>query len=493
MPWVVRADAAPYFLLDTGAPWTPLGANESITWPELAGLFRRRDLPGVESHLRRLRECGVTVLRLMLEYGQREHRYLERPAGRFVPAMVRLWDDLFALCERVGMRVLLTPFDTFFLWRRWGHHPYNRRQGGMCAARTELLRCRDTRAAVKGRLAFATERWGGSGALFAWDLWNELHPAQGGGEYSVLWDFVEDVSSSLRELELDLHGRTHLQTVSFFGPELLDRPEYHELVFRHPALDFASTHFYARGTIDDPRDTVAPAVATGMLVQQALAEIRDERPFLDSEHGPIHRFKDRHATLPVDFDDEYFRHMQWAHLAAGAAGGGMRWPNRHPHVLTTGMRDAQHSLARFLPLIDWERFRRREIGRELTLRDVASGASVPLVAPYETTPQGKPPMVRLKGRTAAAFGCADEAQAVIYLLRTDSLTTDGRLMTDAPPRHVTLEVPGLSPGEYVVTEWDTLRGEARTTHRCVHGGGVFRTPTLTLATDVALAIRHVVR
>src|SRR5215217_5908712 len=94
IPWVVRANAAPYFLLETGEPWTPVGANEAITWPELAGLFRRRDLPGVEAHLRRLRECGVTVLRLMLEYGQREHRYFERPVGRFVPAMVRLRDDL---------------------------------------------------------------------------------------------------------------------------------------------------------------------------------------------------------------------------------------------------------------------------------------------------------------------------------------------------------------------------------------------------------------
>ena len=493
IPWVVRAHAAPYFLLDTGESWTPVGANEAITWPELSGLFRRRDLLGVEAHLRRLRECGVTVLRLMLEYGQGAHRYIERPAGRFVPAMVRLWDDLFALCERVGMRVLLTPFDTFFLWRRWAHHPYNRRRGGMCAARTELLQCRDTREAVKSRLAFATERWGGSGALFAWDLWNELHPAQGGGEYSVLSDFVTDVSSSLRELELRLHGRSHLQTVSFFGPELLVRPEYHELVFRHPGLDFASTHFYARGTIDDPRNTVAPAVATGMLVQQALAEIHDERPFLDSEHGPIHRFKDRHQTLPAEFDDEYFRHMQWAHLATGAAGGGMRWPNRHPHTLTTGMRDAQHALARFLPLIDWTRFRRREISRELTLRDAASGAPLRLVAPHSTTPEGKPPFVRLRGRTAAAFGCADDEQAVIYLLRSDSLTTDGRLATDAAPRHVTLEVPGLSPGEYVVSEWDTLRGAVRATYQCVHAGGVFRTPTLALATDIALAVRRVTR
>ena len=50
----------------------------------------------------------------MLEYNHREHRYFESPAGRFVPAMVRLWDDLLMLCKRHGIRVLLTPFDTFW-------------------------------------------------------------------------------------------------------------------------------------------------------------------------------------------------------------------------------------------------------------------------------------------------------------------------------------------------------------------------------------------
>src|SRR5690348_5581405 len=174
-----RAPAAPYFADEAGAPWTPIGQNDAITWPELAGLYRRRDLPGVERHLRYLKESGVTCLRLMLEYCHREHRYLEKPVGRFVPAMVRLWDDLVALCKTVGLRLLLTPFDTFFTWNRWRQHPYNQANGGPCASRSSLLTCQATREAVKARLAFATRRWGGSGVIFAWDLWNEMHPAQG--------------------------------------------------------------------------------------------------------------------------------------------------------------------------------------------------------------------------------------------------------------------------------------------------------------------------
>ncbi len=103
-----------------------------------------------------------------------------------------------------------------------------------------------------------------------------------------------------------------------------------DLIFRHPDLDFATTHVYEPGAIDSPRNTVAAADAMARWVRHALAEIRDGRPFTDSETGPIHTYKDLGITLPEDFDAAYFRHMAWAHLASGGAGGGMRWPNRHP-------------------------------------------------------------------------------------------------------------------------------------------------------------------
>ena len=46
--------------------------------------------------------------------------------------MVQLWDDLFAVAEKVGLHILLTPYDTFFIGRRWQYHPYNRANGGPC-------------------------------------------------------------------------------------------------------------------------------------------------------------------------------------------------------------------------------------------------------------------------------------------------------------------------------------------------------------------------
>ncbi len=463
-PWIQVAPDAPYFVTEQGDAWTPIGQNDAVTWPDLAGLFRRRDLPAVEGHLRWLRAHGVTCLRLMLEYTHGENRYLERPIGRFQPNMVRLWDDLFALCERQGLRILLTPFDTFWMWIRWGKHPLNRRNGGPCHGSNQWLLCQETRVAIKARLAFAAERWGGSGALFAWDLWNEIHPAHAEDSAEVFGEFIDDVGGFLRDLETRHYGRAHPQTVSVFGPALALDPRVGEAAFRHPALDFASTHFYEKGTIDDPKNTVDAAISAGRLTREALAEIGDLRPFFESEHGPIHAFKDRRKTLPEPFDDEYFRHIQWAHLASGGAGAGMRWPNRHPHTLTHGMRAAQRALACFTPLIDWTRFRRRNLNEEL----------------------------QLSRPSVAGFACGDEEQAVVWLLRRDTIDRRGMISREVEPLSCPVGVPGLGAGNYHVTALDTAAGTATTVCEHAHtGGGVLELRPPPVASDVALAVRRV--
>ncbi len=466
LPWVALYPAepgqagAPYFMTEDGRAWTPIGQNDAITWPELNGLFRRKDTATAERYLDLLASHGVTVLRLMMEYAQFGSRYFERPAGRYQPSMLRLWDDLFSMCEARGLRILMTPYDTFWMWRRWGKHPYNARNGGPCAARAGLLLCPETRKVIKARLAFAAERWGGSGVLFAWDLWNEIHPAYAQNSAECFTDFITDLSEHLREIEMRLYGRAHPQTVSMFGPHLVLDPRIPDSIFRHPLLDFASTHFYEEGTIDFPRNTVDAALAVGRLMRDSLKETAPCRPFFDSESGPIHTFKDHHRTLPEPFDDEYFRHMQWAHFAAGGAGGGMRWPNRKPHSLTIGMRVAQRGLSAFLPLIDWRRFRRKNLNDEIAVSQ---------------------PAVR-------AIGAGDDAQAMLWLIRTDTVGHDGMLRRDAESIQVRVEVPGLDAGRYRVTAWNTADGVSAGEQECHHSGGTLGIETPPITSDLAFAI-----
>jgi hypothetical protein len=464
LPWIGVAPHAPYFVTDDGEPWTPIGHNDAISWEDLKGLYGRRNLPAAEAYLQGLADSGVTCIRLMMEYAQSRHRYFERPLGHFVPRMVQLWDDLFAMCERLGLRILLTPFDTYWTWLHWARHPYNCANGGCLDHPSRLLLCPETRNAIKARLAFAAQRWGGSGALFAWDLWNEIHPAQAGGAAECFGEFIEDIADHVRTVEERLYGRAHPQTVSLFGPELRWRPHMglEEPIFRHPALQFATIHVYEHGTIDDPRNTIDAAIGMGRIVREALAEIRDGRPFLDTEHGPIHAYKDRKRPLQEAFDDEYFRHMQWAHLAAGGAGGGMRWPNRTPHVLTDGMRRAQRALAAFLPLIDWPRFRRVNLNEEVAV-------STPGVA---------------------CCACGDDAQAVVWLLRRDAVSPNGTLRRDAEPMAATLRVPGLAEGDYTVVAFDTQDGVERARYPARARGEGLSLLTPPFAGDIALAIRR---
>jgi len=455
--------ASPYFLTDTGDVWTPIGQNDGITWPELHGLYKRRDMATAEEYLRFLADHGVTVLRLMLEYCQGRRHFIEGPAGVFRPAMVQLWDDLFELCEKHGLRILLTPVDTFWMWIRWERHPWNAQNGGPCQDRAGMLTCPDTRRAIHDRLNFAIERWSGSGALFAWDLWNEIHPSFSYNDASCFEEFIGDLSRFVRARELELYGRSHPQTVSMFGPHMVLHAGIPDSIYRHAALDFASTHFYEEGTIDYPVNTVDAALAVARLMREALAETPNGRPFFDSEHGPIHSFKDHHLTLAEEYDDEYFRHMQWAHFCAGGAGGGMRWPNRSPHSLTRGMREAQRGLAQFLPLIDFTRFRRRNLNQEVRV-------SIPAV------------------RVAA---CGDGEQALVWLLRTDRILDNGMLDRNAAPLRPIVSIPGMREGAYNVTVWDTFSGQS-TAQFIVNGGPEWTQVEVPgLITDLAIAARRI--
>ena len=398
----------------------------------------------------------------MLEYCQTPHRALEKPVGRFVPNMVQMWDDIFALCEKYGLRILLTPYDTFWMWIRWPKHPYNLINGGICDDRKRWLLEPRMRDAIKTRLEFATTRWGGSGALFAWDIWNEVNPAHAQDSTGPFWDFISDISGFLRATELRVHGRAHPQTLSTYGmPSDFDAGVAAAL-YRHPGLDFASIHFYERPVLDNPQNTVDLTLMVGAMTRESLDEIRDNRPFFDSEHGPIHAFKDKKKTLSEAFDDEYFRHFQWAHFASGAVGGGMRWPNRHPHVLTHGMRASQNSLADFLPFIDWNSFERRNLNCE-----IETGAD-----------------------KCAVFACGDDTQAIIWLLRLDITSENGMLQLAATPLALNVKVPNLQRGNYRVTAWNTVEGVPVAAFAATSDGEWLRFETPAFAADLAIAIRR---
>lgn len=417
-----------YFETLDGQPFLFIGFNDAVSWASLEGLYRRKDVAAADAYLERLAARGVTILRLMLEYAHFDSHLLEKPVGTFNPHMVQFWDDLLARCERLGLRVLLTPWDTFWMSRRWHKHPYNACNGGPAHTPQDFFLNEETIQASIRRLHFVIERWGASGVIAAWDLFNEIHPHWGGtvGQQS---EVIGRISKAVREKEQALHGFTRPQTVSVFGPD--PDTEYADLIFRHPDLDFATTHIYSKGAIDKPRNTIDSAIVMAQWTRHGLANTPADRPFMDSEHGPIHLFNDHCKMLPEAFDDEYERHMIWTHLACGGAGSGMRWPARHPHILTEGMQQSLGGMAAFARLVDWQRF---------APRDVASG-------------------VRVGEKGILAFGCSDGRQAVLYMLRgKNSRNTPGVAAQREPLKQVPVVLSDMQAGEYEVHFWNTLEG-----------------------------------
>jgi hypothetical protein len=452
LPWIQTKKNRSYFFTESGESWTPIGQNDAITWPELNGLFLAKNVGTASEYFSMLAKNGVTCMRLMLEYCQVEHRYLENPVGRFQPNMVALWDDLFGLAATHGIRFILTPFDTFWMSRRWIHHPYNKRNGGPCPTKSRWLVSKEMRQAIKNRLAFVTERWGSSGVIFAWDLWNEIHPAHARNEVEQLSHYIDDVGGFLRKLEEQLHGRSHLQTVSFYGTLLLEDHRIAATAFHHPALDFATIHFYDEPAIDRPKNTFDVAMVTGMLTRECIAEIEDNRPFFDTEHGPIYSFNNRRKTLDEQFDDEYFANMQWAHFASGGAGGGMRWPYRNPHVLTKGMRNAQRSLSLFAGLINWHSFVRRDLNSKITIDD----------------------------DNTMHFSCGDEQQAIIWLLRKRATNAE-----------TSLSLCFSGDGKYSITYWNSTDGAMIQTDNAQLGTENQKIATPSFEKNLAIYVRKI--
>lgn len=448
-----------YFETFDGEPFLFLGPNDAVSWPSLNGLYRRRDIAGVEAYLQNMAENGVNILRIMLEYAHVNTRFFERPAGRFNPSMVRLWDDLFARCERFGIRVLLAPWDNYWLALRWRYHPYNVANGGPAKSPQAFFTEEETIAATIRRLQFVVERWGGCGAFAAWDLFNEIHPHYGGTPKQQ-GDVIARISEAVREAELRMWGYTRPQTVSIFGPE--PQGDYEELIFRHPCLDFASTHIYHRSGIDRPKDTVVAARTMAQWVRYALERTPRDRPFTDSEHGPIDLFNNSKKMMPEEFDDEYERHMMWAHLASGGAGCGMRWPARHPHVLTEGTRRSIGAMAAFVKLLEWRCFAPRDAVADIELE--TPGFEI--------------------------FACRDDQQAIVWLLRQTPTGHSGVLPQREAMHHVQVTMRGLVPGEYSVRLWDTQKGHCVGTLRARADNGRNLHFTLPhLDNDLALAIR----
>lgn len=458
--YVRLSDSGRYFQLEDGADFVPIGQNEGVDWPYLANLYPRGRQYAPETtrdYFSTLHDSGVNVIRIMTEAPAALLNpggiQMEDPVGTFDPNMIDFLDLLFELAADYRIYLMITPYDTFWMNNVWDQSPYNPDLGGPVHAKEDFLTTDACFQYQKERWKFLIDRYGSSDFVFAWDILNEFDIWWGSNEEEEL-AWVDRMTSFIRRYERERWGKNHLVCTSTAAADPSTGGALNYAVYRHPNVDFPTTHMYY-GRVNDPPDAIAPALAVNAGMRRQLAQVpaSDPRPYLDSESGPIDNW-----PLPRAFDEEVFHNMIWAHLASGGAGSGLRWPYRNdPHTLTLTMHEYQRAMSRVARAIQWSTFASRNIDGELTLANTGDHAAV-------------------------AMGCGDGRTALVWVAQ-DTRATSGTIAG------AVLSVAGMPSSTYEVLFFDTRTGDERGGTTTAPTGDVVSAPLPAFEQDIAAIFR----
>jgi mannan endo-1,4-beta-mannosidase len=349
--WLRVMPGGHYFVHQNGKPFIPIGANHNPDWPELEQsnpLARDYDPARTDRWFAHMAANGVNVIRLMVETPPSGN--LEEPVGLFRPEHVIWLDHVFAAARKHGVRLWVTPYDTFWMSLRKETCPYWAENGGPIVKPIDFLTSPKIMDLQKKRMRFLIDRYGNSGTIFAWEIMNEID-LWWNAKPEQIKSWVDQMAAEVRSYEKRKWGRNHLVTLSFAKPE----PEglNAETAFRRSDLDFATMHLYlgaSKGPKPDEAEKAGADYAAGVVY--AWEHAKDDRPVLDGESGPIdHWIKD-----PA-LDDQVFFEMSWSHLMSGGAGSGTRWPYRQPHHISEGMIKVLRSMSEFCADVPWTAFK----------------------------------------------------------------------------------------------------------------------------------------
>lgn len=441
------------FVFPNGTVGVTVGQNDGYPWPDLYQAYRNRNYTTTENYVKMLRANGVNVMRIMLDYAEKPQDFLENPLGVYNPRVVAFFDWFFAVCERHGMTILLTPWDTFWMNQPWSASPYNAANGGPCATQADFIRKPEARAWQKKRFKYLIDRWGNSPAIFAIDLLNEFDIWWDPATPAERADWVNEMADYVRGYEIEKWGHAHMLTVSSAASN--PGGAIGDAVYRHPLFEFANTHQYY-GAVNDPKNIIDPALAVNNGTRASLNVIPDGRPYVDSESGPI-SLAPPWLTNDTPFDEQYYRHMAWAHFASGGNGPGMRWPYRIPHMLSTGMHQTQRAISVVADRLNWNRFDPKNADARLSVN--------------------KPRLILM--------GCADARQAMVWL------TQDVRVRPAEITPGVEVTIAGFGPGRYEAVAWNTYTGSLLSRAILASANSRITVSLPALALDMAITARPI--
>ncbi|MDX1933791.1 MAG: cellulase family glycosylhydrolase [Capsulimonadales bacterium] len=298
----VRIDAATKrFVTDAGNSLPLIGQN--VCWHGARGTF---DYDLWFPAMRRTRQNFARLWMWPISFG------LESEAdSRLNYRQDRAWqlDYVFDLAENNGIYLLLcldyhgmfevTP-DYWGGNNYWPKHPYNRANGGPCAAQNDFFTDPTAKSLYRKRLRYLLARYGASRRLLAWEFFNEIDNVYRYLNAGDVARWHQEMGRWVRENDPYRHPVTTSLTG---GSERAD-------IWSIPEMDFTQYHSYGA---ERPLTTFADLTTT--LVG------RYDKPLLIGEFGTDWRGWNR----PNDPHLRGFRQSLWGGFLGNGTGTAMSW------------------------------------------------------------------------------------------------------------------------------------------------------------------------
>jgi len=338
-----------------------------------------------ESSFAAAREAGATLVRVWPDYAE---------TGTFDETLL---DRLFAYADEYDFYVLFSVVNPSRLSDLFadesefddGLTVYNK----TCRRPEEVYTLPEARETTRRRLRRLIDRYAGNPRVFGYEIVN-----QGDAIYTStaerLGRWLEETAGFAREYETERWGRAHLRCASSYDPIPAA-----DVYYKSNELDFFAAHCYTRA-VYECLDPVGAALEQHRIIRHVTSRLVDDRPYLDTEYGPISHFFD--PALPeVDPDTyvEWSHDLSWSHFASGGAGQGLPIPAARPdeplrpgqvnrsaglHIWPECARSSR-ALKAFAGMVQWDRFVRRPADRLVSVSDprvycIASGSPEQVVA-----------------------------------------------------------------------------------------------------------------
>ncbi len=100
--------------------------------------------------------------------------------------------------------------------------------------------------------------------------------------------------------------------------------------------------------------------------------------------------------------------------------------------------------------------------------------------------------IKISHKCIKVFACGEAIQALIWLLRTDTVTSEGMSDTQALPVKAFLHIPDVQEGDYQIIFWHTQAGFVQSSYVShVSGKGLLALELPFLVTDIAVYVKKV--